>query len=120
MKHAVDERGALHDIAHEHEQRHREQSVIDHDAIGALHHQIENSVFPPVSGWIEKGEEAKQHTQAHERECGGKTHHDRDHDEPEHRQTQCRVAHGFFFSSMLLALRWRAASSMACADFMVA
>src|SRR4029434_191451 len=124
MKHAVDQRRALHDVAHEDKQRHRQQRIIDHDAVGPLHDQVEDSVLPPMMGWIPKSDVAENHPEAHEREGSRETHHDRDHDEPQHRQAECRIAHDFFCSSSLIACSWttssamtlrcRAASSIAC------
>src|SRR5262249_60556771 len=55
---------------------------------------------------------AEAHAQPQEREGGREAHHDRHHDEREHREAERGIAHGFLCST---ALRWRAASSMACA-----
>src|SRR4026207_1456312 len=95
------------------------------DAVGPLYDQIEDSIVPPVLSWVQKGEVAEDHAETHERERGGKPHHDRDHNEAQHRQTERGIAHDFFCSSSLIArscatrasmtVRWRAASAAACA-----
>src|SRR5258705_4174671 len=125
MKHAVDERGTFHDVAHEDKQRHRQERVISHDAVSALHHQVEDPILPPMMRRIPECDVTENHAESHERKCSGKAHHDRDHNEPEHGQAEYWIAHGLFCLSSLIALscttpssitlRWRAASSMACA-----
>ena len=125
MKHAVDQRRTLHDVAHEDKQRNRQQGVIRHHPVRPLHHKIEDPTLPPVMRRIPESDVTKDHAEAHECKCRGKTHHDRNHNEPQHGQAEYWIAHGLFRSSSLIALscttpssitlRWRAASSMACA-----
>jgi len=42
LEQAIDQGGPLDEVAHEHEQRDRDQHVVRHDREGALHHQVED------------------------------------------------------------------------------
>ena len=44
MEQPVENVGALDDVAHEHEQRHRDQHLVGHDRVGALHEKVEDDV----------------------------------------------------------------------------
>src|SRR5207237_812961 len=100
------------DVAHEDEQRYRQQGVVGHHPVGALDDQVEGPVVVPVLAGHPERDVPEDHAQAHQRERGGEAHHDGDHDEPEHGEAEGGIAHGLLCST---ALRWRAASSIACA-----
>ena len=93
IEHLVDQRAALHHVAHQHEQRDGDQDVVGHRAVGALDHQIEDAVVPPVLAGIVERDEAEKHPEAHQREGRREAHHDHDHDEHEHQQPERGVAH---------------------------
>ena len=93
IEHLVDQRATLHHVAHQHEQRDRDQDVVGHRAIGALNHQVEDAVLRPVVRRIVERDEAEEHSEAHQREGRGKTHHDDDDDERQHQQAECGIAH---------------------------
>ena len=81
IEHLVDQRAALHHVAHQHEQRDRDQHVVGHGAVGALDHQGEHLVVRPrLAGYVE-GDEAEEDAQPHQGEGRGEAHHDHDHDE---------------------------------------
>jgi hypothetical protein len=84
VEHLVDQRAALHHVAHEHEQRDGDQNVIRHRPIGALDHQVEHLVVGEEMGRIVEGDEAEEHSEAHQGEGRREPHHDHDHDEGEH------------------------------------
>jgi hypothetical protein len=94
VEHAVDERGPLHDVAHEDEQRDRQQGVVRHHAVGPLHDQVEDPVVVPVGAGHPEGDVAEDHPEPHQGEGGREAHHDRHHDEAEHRQAERGIAHG--------------------------
>ena len=88
VEHPVHQRRPLHDVAHEDEQRDRQQRVVGHHPVGPLHDQVEDPVVVPVLARGPEGEEAEDHAQAHQREGGREAHHDRDHDEPQHGEAE--------------------------------
>ena len=94
VEHPIHQRRPLHDVAHEDEQRDRQQRVVRHDPVRPLHDQIEGAVLPPMLDRVPEREVAEDHPEAHQRERGREAHHDRDHDEPEHRETERGIAHG--------------------------
>src|SRR6266851_5209064 len=59
-----------------------------------------------------KRDVAEEHPQAHQRKGGGEAHHDHNHDEREHQQPECGIAHVCKSPPMP---RWRAVSSICCA-----
>ena len=93
MEHLVDERPSFHHIAHEHKERDREQNIVRHRTKSALNHQVKNFVVEPRLARVVEGGEAKHHTQPHEGEGGRKAHHDDHHDEGQHGQAECWLAH---------------------------
>jgi hypothetical protein len=97
LEQAVDQRGALDQVTHEHEQRDRDQHVVRHDRIRALHHEVED--LPVGERGIDAAisEPAEEHAHAHQRERGREAQHDADHDQREHQEAQMAIGH----------LRWR-------------
>ena len=93
VEHLVDQRAALHDVAHQHEQRDRDQHVVGHGAVGALDHQVEDLVVRPRLAGIVEGDEAEDDAQPHQGEGGREPHHDHDHDQGQHQQAECGIAH---------------------------
>ena len=93
VEHFVHQRAALHDVAHQHKERNRQQSVVGHGAKGALHHQVEHAVVHPRLGRVVERGEAKHHAQTHQGEGGGEAHHDDHDDEPQHQEAECGIAH---------------------------
>ena len=90
-KQLVDDVGALDDVAHEDEERNRDQHVVRHHAPGPLHHEVEDRVLENrLAGLVERIE-AEDHAQSHQRKGGGKAEHDRHHDEPQHQETDVAV-----------------------------
>src|SRR4029453_1896455 len=129
VEHAVHQRSPLHNVAHEDEKGDREQRVVGHHPVGPLGDQVEDTVVVPVGARDPEGDEAEHHAEAHQGERGGIAHHDRRHDEPQHEQTERRIAHWRRSSSRTACscttpssrtLRWRAASSMALAPSIAA
>src|SRR3990170_3320159 len=88
----VDQGRALDEITHEQEQRDRDQHVVRHHAIGALHHEIEDLLVCERRVHAAVGEPAEEHAQAHQRERGREAEHDRHHDQREHEQAEMAVA----------------------------
>src|SRR6185503_11726715 len=91
LEEAVDERRALHEIAHEHEQGHRDQHVVRHDAVGALHHQVEDLVVRERRIGRAIGEPAEEDAQPHQREGGRESEHDGDDDQRQHDEAEVAV-----------------------------
>src|SRR3972149_6756611 len=87
----VDERRALDEITHKQEQRDRDQHVVRHHAVGALHHDIEDLLAGDRRVHAAVGEPAEEHAQAHQRERGRKAEHDRHDDQREHQQAEVGV-----------------------------
>src|SRR2546423_345994 len=88
---AVDQLRPLDDIAHEQEQRHRNQHVVRHHAVGALHEEVEH--LPACGRRIHAavGEPGEEHAHPHEREGWGKAEHDAHADQREHHEPQVAV-----------------------------
>ena len=76
----VEDVGALDDVAHEDEQRDRDQHVVRHHRVGALDEQIENVVA--------HREVAEEHAERHQRERDRKTEHDEDDEQGEHQNAK--------------------------------
>src|SRR5207245_3195968 len=96
-----------------------QQGVVGHHPVGPLHDQVEDPVVVPGYSRAEERDVAEDHPQAHQRESRGEAHHDRDHDEPQHGQTERGGAHGPFPPLPSgVTVRWRAASSIAFAESM--
>jgi hypothetical protein len=85
---AIDELRALDQIAHEHEQRHRDQHVVRHHPVGALHHQVEHLLDREVRVDAPVGDPGEEHAHAHQGERGRKAQHDRHHDHRQHDQAE--------------------------------
>src|SRR5207245_5329868 len=68
-------------------------------------------VGPGVRRVIER-DVAKKYAKAHQRERCREAHHDHKHDECEHQEPKCRIAHVFRSPPIP---RWRALSSISCA-----
>ena len=80
----VEDVGALDDVAHEHEQRDRDQHVVRHHRVGALDEQVEDEIaHRPV---------AEEHAQRHQRERDRKSEHDEDDEQAEHDHAQLGIA----------------------------
>ena len=114
IEHLVDQRAALHHVAHQHEQRDGDEHVVGHRAVGAMDHQVEHAVLPPVLRRIEERDVAEEDSEPHQREGRGEAHHDHDHDEHEHQQPEHGFADDHVCKSPPMP-RWRASSSILCA-----
>src|SRR2546430_3822117 len=88
---AVDQLRPLDDIAHEQEQRHRNQHVVRHHAVGALHEEVEHLPARGRRIHAAVGEPGEEHAHPHEREGGGKAEHDAHADQREHHKAQMPV-----------------------------
>src|SRR5258708_23068580 len=87
----VDQLRPLDEVAHEQEQRDRDQHVVRHHAVGALHEEVEHL---PAGGrriHAAVGEPGEEHAHPHEREGRGKAEHDAHADQREHHETQVPV-----------------------------
>ena len=109
IEHLVDQRAALHHVAHQHEQRDRDQHVVGHGAVGALDHQVEHPVVPPSFRRVVESDEAEEDAEPHQREGGCEAHHDHDHDERQHQKPEGGIAH-------VLSLRAHAALARGLVD----
>ena len=76
----VEDVGALDDVAHEHEQRDRDQHVVRHHRIGALDEQVEDQVA--------HREVAEEHAERHQRERDREPEHDEDDEQGEHQHAE--------------------------------
>ncbi|KAG1442591.1 hypothetical protein G6F57_018358 [Rhizopus arrhizus] len=83
-----DQVGPLDQIAHEHEQRDRDQGIVGHRGVRALHHQVQRlpDGTPRVRALHVVRQEGEQHAHAHQRERRGKPQHDRHHDQRQHQE----------------------------------
>ena len=81
---AVEDVGALDDVAHEDEQRNRDQHVVRHHRIGALDEQVEDEVA--------HREVAEEHAERHQRERDREAEHDENDEHPEHDHAQLGIA----------------------------
>ena len=93
--------GALDDVAHEDEQRDRDQHVVRHHRIGALDEQLEDQ--------IAHREVAEEHAERHQREGDGKAEHDEDDEQAEHDHAQLGIADA---EHQIDPLRWPISSSL--------
>ena len=59
VEHPVDQRRPLHDVAHEDEQRDRQEGVVGHHAVRPLHHQVEDLVVVPVLAGVQNATNPK-------------------------------------------------------------
>ncbi len=91
LEQPVDQRGALDQVTHEHEQRHGDQHVVRHHAIGALHHEIEDLLHRQIGVDAAIRQPGEEHAHAHEREGRGKPEHDGHHDQGQHDQPEVAV-----------------------------
>ena len=90
----LDQVRALDQIAHEHEQRDRDQHVVRHHRVRALHEEVEHLLRPRGRGFDAAiGEPGEDHAHAHQRERRGEAEHDRDDDQREHQQAEVAVGH---------------------------
>ena len=85
--------GAFDQIAHEHEERNRDQHVIRHHREGALHHQIECLLHGQIGVATSVGNPGEEHAHPHQGEGGGEAQHDGHHNEGQHQQAQVAVGH---------------------------
>src|SRR5262245_46637864 len=79
----VENVGALDEVAHEHEQRDRDQHVVRHHRVGALHQQLEDQVA--------HREVAEEDAKRHQGEGDGKAEHDEDDEQGEHQHAQLGI-----------------------------
>src|SRR6266851_8608284 len=87
----VDQLRPLDEIAHEQEQRNRDQHVVRHHAVGALHEKVEH---PPVRGRrvdAAVGKPGEENAHSHQGKGRGKAEHDADADQREHHEAQVPV-----------------------------
>ena len=80
----VENVGALDDVAHEDEQRDRDQHVVRHHRIGALDEQIEHQIAHRVV--------AEEHAERHQRERDRESEHDEDDEQREHQHAELGIA----------------------------
>jgi hypothetical protein len=85
----LDQVGALDQVAHEDEQRYRDEHVVAHHLERTLHHQRERQI-----GVALVGQPGEEHAHAHQREGGGKAQHDGHHHQRQHHQAQVAVGDG--------------------------
>src|SRR5258708_8828533 len=79
------------EVAHEQEQRPRNQHVVRHHAVGALHEEIEHLPARGRRIHAAVGEPGEEHAHSHEREGGGEAEHDAHADQREHHKAQMPV-----------------------------
>jgi len=84
----IDELRALDQVPHEQEQRHRDEHVVRHHAVGALHHQVEHLGDRELRIDAAVGEPGEENAHAHQRERGREAEHDGDHDQREHQKPE--------------------------------
>src|SRR5258708_29678978 len=87
----VDQLRPLDEVAHEQEQRHRNQHVVRHHAVGALHEEVEHLPARSCRIHAAVGEPGEQHAHSHEREGGGEPEHDAHADQREQHKAQMPV-----------------------------
>ena len=92
LEQLVDQLRPLDEIAHEEKQRDRDQHVVRHDAVGALHEKIEHALDRGrrIDAAVRKP--SVEHAHPHERKCRGKSEHDAHADQREHHEAQVAVA----------------------------
>ena len=89
----VDQLRPLDEIAHEQEQRDRDQHVVRHHAVGSLHEKVEHARYRRRRIDAPIGEPGEDHAHAHQREGRGEAEHDAHDDHREHQQAQVAVGH---------------------------
>src|SRR5712691_4550084 len=87
----VDQLRPLDQIAHEQEQRNRDQNIVRHHAIGPLHEKVKHLPVLERAGDAAIGEQGEEHAHPHERKGRGKAEHDADADQREHEEPQVPV-----------------------------
>ena len=87
----VDELRPLDEIAHEQEERNRDQHVVRHHTVGPLHEQVKHLPIRERRIHAAVSEPRKEDTHPHERERGRKPEHDAHADQREHEQAQGTV-----------------------------
>src|SRR5713101_4969080 len=87
----VDQLRPLDEIAHEQEQRNRDQHVVRHDAVGALHEEVEYPLSRGRRVDAAVGKPAEEHAHPHQRKGRGKAEHDAHADQREHHEAQVPV-----------------------------
>src|SRR4029450_1681845 len=87
----VDQLRALDEVSHEQEERDRDQHVVRHDAVSALHEEVEDLPIRErrVDAAVVQPSEDDAH--AHQGERGRKPEHDADTDECQHQQSEIAV-----------------------------
>jgi len=91
LEQPLDQRRTLDEITHEHEQRDRDQHVVRHHAVGALHEQVEHRARADLEGLVAVGKPGEEHAHPHQGEGSGKAEHDRDHHQGKHQQPEVAV-----------------------------
>ena len=84
----VNELRPLHEIAHEQKQRDRDQYVVRHHPVGALHEKIEHLLGGEIRIDAAVSEPGEEHAHAHQREGRGEPDHDGHHNQREHQQPE--------------------------------
>ena len=87
--------GPLHQIAHEDEQRNRDQHIVAHHRKRALHHQIQRLLKGASRRLVARviGKKGEQHAHTHQGKGRRKAQHDGHHHQREHQQTVVTVGH---------------------------
>jgi len=86
LKQLLDQVGAFDQVAHEHEQRDRDEHVVAHHLEGRLHHQRQR-----LGGVLLVGQPGEDHAHAHQRERRGEAQHDGHHHQRQHHQPEVAV-----------------------------
>ncbi len=68
LEQLLDQVRALDQVAHEHEQRDRDQHVVRHHRVRALHHEVERLLHRQCRALAAVGEPREDHAHAHQRE----------------------------------------------------
>ena len=89
----LDQVGPLHQVTHEDEQGNRNQHVVGHHRIGALHHQVQRLLHRQRRALTSIGNPGEHHAHPHQGKGGRKAKHDGNHDEGQHQQSQMTIGH---------------------------
>ena len=94
MEQAIENVGALDQIAHEQEQRHRHQHVVRRHLERFLHQQRENSIVEELLARRVVGVEAEADAHRDQGEGDREAQHDDEDEQPQHQHADLRVSHG--------------------------
>jgi hypothetical protein len=94
-KEPLNDIGPLDDIAHEEKERHRHKHIIDHDRVGLVDEQVENSVLQRMGHPVRRciGVVTKPNAHGNQRETYWKPKQNRGHERPHHYHRNLRICH---------------------------